>query len=90
MKRFALAAALALAAMLTFSEVASARWGYYGPWYSNYPYAVTTGGAYRTVAGPVPYSTLMVPDAPTATWVGPLGRVHHVRPYVATYPSWYY
>jgi hypothetical protein len=86
MKRTILAAALALAAMLTFSEVASARWYYYG-----YPgYAVSSGGAYRTVAGPVPYSTLMVPDAPTATWVGPLGRVHHVRPYVATYPSWYY
>jgi hypothetical protein len=90
MKRTMLAAALALAAVLTFSDVASARWGYYGPWYSNYPYAVTTGGAYRTVPGPVPYSTLMVPDVPTTTWIGPRGHIHYAQPVVTTNPYWYY
>jgi hypothetical protein len=84
MKRTILAAALGLAAMFTFSGVASAHWYWGGP------YAVTAGGAYRTVPGPVPYSTLMVPDAPTTVVVGPLGRVHYVRPYVATHPYWYY
>jgi hypothetical protein len=85
MKRTILAAALALAAILTFSEVASAHRYYWGG-----PYGVTTGGAYQVVPGPVPYSTLMVPAAPTTTYVGPFGHVHHVRPYVAAYPSWYY
>jgi hypothetical protein len=85
MKRFALAAALAFAAIFTFSGVASARW-----YYSGGPWGVTTGGAYRVVPGPVPYSTLMVPDAPTTTVVGPLGRVHYARPYVAAYPYWMY
>jgi hypothetical protein len=86
MKRTILAAALALVAMFSISEVASARWYYYG-----YPgYAVSSGGAYRTVPGPVPYSTLMVPATPTTVYVGPLGRVHYVRPYVATYPYSYY
>ena len=88
MKRTILAAALALAAVFTFSEVASARWGYYGSWYPGY--AVSTGGAYTTVPGPVPFSTLMVPTSPTTVVVGPLGRVHYVRPYVATYPYWNY
>jgi hypothetical protein len=90
MKRTILAATLALAAMFTFSEVASAHWRYYGPWYGGYPYAVTTGGAYQFVPGPVPYSTLMVPDAPTTTVVGPLGRVRYVQPYAAAYPYWNY
>jgi hypothetical protein len=85
MKRYILAAALALAAMFTFSEVASARWYYWGG-----PYGVTTGGPYRVVPGPVPYSTLMVPASPTTVYVGPMGRVHYVRPYVAAYPYSYY
>jgi hypothetical protein len=89
MKRTILAAALALAAMLTFSETASAHWRHYGPWYGGYPYAVSTGGPYRTVAGPVPYSTLLVPDAPSTVVVGPLGRVHYARPYVAAYPTYW-
>ena len=84
MKRFALTAALALATILTFSQVASARWWYYGG-----PYAVGVGGPYRAVPGPVPYSTILQPDAPTY-YVGPLGGVHYVRPYVAAYPAWYY
>ena len=86
MKRFALAAALALVAMFSISEVASARW-----YYNGYPgYAVSSGGAYQVVPAPVPYSTLMVPASPTTTWVCPMGRVHHVRPYVATTPYWNY
>jgi hypothetical protein len=85
MKRFALAAALALVATVMFSGTASAYRYYWGG-----PYGVTTGGPYRVVPGPVPYSTLMVPATPTTTWIGPMGRVHYVRPYAATTPYWSY
>jgi hypothetical protein len=80
MKRHILAAALALAGMLSFSEVASARWYYYG-----YPgYAVSSGGPYRAVPGPVPYSTILTPDSPTTLVVGPRGHVHYARQIVTT------
>jgi hypothetical protein len=80
-KRYVLAAALALAAMLTFSEVASAaRWAYYGA-----PHPVAVGGPYRVIHNPITYSTTLVPGSPTLV-VGPRGRVHYVRPAVTTAP----
>jgi hypothetical protein len=84
MKRFSLTAALALATILAFSQIASARWGYYGG-----PYAVSVGGPYRAVPGPVPYSTILQPDAPATYVVGPFGHVHSVRT-IDAYPTWYY
>ena len=86
MKRYILAAALALAATFAVADTASAHRYYWGG-----PYGVTTGGGYQVVPGPVPYSTLMVPAPPTTTYIGPFGRVHYyATPVVSAYPAWYY
>jgi hypothetical protein len=86
MKRYAFASAIALAAVLLLSDVASARI-FYRPFA---PVVVAPRAVVRTAyyPGPVPYrTTIVAPVVAPPVVVGPLGRVRYaapLRPVVAT------
>jgi hypothetical protein len=80
MKRYALASAIALAAVLMLSDAASARI-FYRPYV---PVVVAPRAVVRTTYYPaaVPYGTAFVaPVAAPPVVVGPLGRVRYAVPY---------